>query len=104
MPPEGLKSHEVIQVQPSDGCAQLITPLEWTQGRIVVIDRGNCPFVQKVFYAQRAGATAAIIVDNIPVSVVALDTCQNLGQDRCHTASFANILSSEKRSIHDGQR
>jgi hypothetical protein len=69
VPPDGLKSHEVVQVQPADGCARLITPLEWTQGRVVVVDRGNCPFVQKVFYAQRAGATAAIVVDNVPVSL-----------------------------------
>jgi len=63
-----LKAHEVIQVLPTDGCAQLTTPAQWTRDRIVVIDRGNCPFVQKVFYAQRAGASAAIVVDNVPVS------------------------------------
>ncbi len=32
-------------------------------GRIVVATRGNCSFVEKALYAQRAGAAAIIIVN-----------------------------------------
>jgi len=45
----------------SDGCEALIG---FTSGRIALIDRGGCPFVQKVNNAQNAGAIAAIIVNN----------------------------------------
>ena len=35
-------------------------------GRIALIDRGNCSFTIKVKNAQNAGAKAAIVVDNVP--------------------------------------
>ena len=34
-------------------------------GKIVMIDRGNCPFTQKVLTAQNAGAIAVIMVNNV---------------------------------------
>lgn len=45
----------------NDGCQALVG---FTAGRIALIDRGGCPFVQKVQNAQAALASAAIIVNN----------------------------------------
>lgn len=35
-------------------------------GKVVLIDRGDCPFVEKVLNVQDAGAIAAIVVNNVP--------------------------------------
>jgi extracellular elastinolytic metalloproteinase len=45
----------------ADGCTAL---QGFTSGRIAIIDRGNCEFGTKVLNAQKAGANAAIIVNN----------------------------------------
>ena len=47
----------------SDGCEASIVPLT---GKVAVIDRGTCNFTVKVLNAQKAGAVAAIIVNNAP--------------------------------------
>ena len=46
----------------SDGC----TPFTLPAGAIAVIDRGNCEFQAKTQNAQNAGATAVVIVNNVP--------------------------------------
>ena len=38
-------------------------------GNIVLMDRGTCPFTQKVLNAQNAGAAGAIIANNVPVGL-----------------------------------
>ena len=53
----------------TDGCEALVG---FTAGRIALIDRGSCPFVQKVNNAQTAGAVAAIIVNNTAGSAFTL--------------------------------
>jgi hypothetical protein len=50
----------------SDGCEALVG---FTQGRIALIDRGNCTFVTKAENAEEAGAVAVIIV-NYPGSTI----------------------------------
>src|SRR6185369_12225983 len=45
---------------PSDGC-EAMTGLT---GKVALIDRGLCPFVQKVKNAQAAGAVAVIMANN----------------------------------------
>jgi hypothetical protein len=40
---------------------------------IIVIDRGNCAFTMKAYYAERAGADAVMIVDNIAETLVTMD-------------------------------
>ncbi|MEM7353828.1 MAG: M36 family metallopeptidase [Acidobacteriota bacterium] len=46
----------------SDGCENLVG---FTPGRIAFANRGACPFAQKVFRAQTAGAIAVIIANNV---------------------------------------
>ena len=36
-------------------------------GAIAVLDRGYCPFTQKVFNAQSAGAIGVVIIDSDPI-------------------------------------
>ena len=47
-----------------DACT---TPLNAAQinGKIVVVRRGDCTFVEKVLFCQNAGATAVIVVNNV---------------------------------------
>jgi extracellular elastinolytic metalloproteinase len=46
---------------PSEGCDPLIG---FPAGAVALMDRGSCPFVQKVGNAQAAGAVAVIMVNN----------------------------------------
>jgi PA domain-containing protein/flagellar hook capping protein FlgD len=48
----------------TDGCEALINAGA-VSGKIALIDRGTCPFVQKVENAENAGAIGVIIVDNV---------------------------------------
>ncbi|MGH3679424.1 MAG: M36 family metallopeptidase [Natronosporangium sp.] len=64
---EGLAG-QVVQVDdgsgnPTEGCGP-VAPLP--AGAIALIDRGTCPFTQKVANAQAAGAGAAIVANNEP--------------------------------------
>jgi hypothetical protein len=47
---------------PSDGCQALQNDVN---GKIALIERGECFFVEKVFYAQEAGAIAVLIADSL---------------------------------------
>ncbi|MCC5916846.1 MAG: M36 family metallopeptidase [Cryomorphaceae bacterium] len=46
---------------PTRGCVQTTQDLS---GKIVLIDRGDCPFVEKITYAQNAGAAGVIMINN----------------------------------------
>lgn len=48
---------------PTEGCEPLVG---FEPGGIALIDRGTCPFVDKVRNAQEAGAAAAVVVNNAP--------------------------------------
>jgi hypothetical protein len=45
------------------GCGPIIGAVA---GKIALVDRGTCPFVNKAFYAQLAGATALVVANNQP--------------------------------------
>ena len=47
---------------PTEGCGPLVG---FPAGAIALIDRGTCPFTQKVTNAQNAGAVAAIVANNV---------------------------------------
>jgi extracellular elastinolytic metalloproteinase len=55
----------------TDGCSTLTNGAQVT-GNIALIDRGDCTFVQKVTNAQAAGATAALIVNNVGDEVIGM--------------------------------
>ena len=47
-------------------------PVMSISGKIALIDRGTCPFTQKVLNAQAAGAIAVIMVNNAPNQLVTM--------------------------------
>lgn len=50
----------------STGQQSIALPTPGVSGRIAVIDRGSCSFVEKVLGAQLGGAVGVIIVNNVP--------------------------------------
>ena len=48
---------------PAEGCGPLIG---FPAGAIALVDRGTCPFTEKVANAQAAGAVAVIVANNVP--------------------------------------
>ena len=51
-------------VSPVDACTELQDAT--AAGNVVIIQRGDCSFVEQILHAQNAGAIAAIIYNNIP--------------------------------------
>lgn len=49
---------------PSEGCSAFANAAE-VAGNIALVDRGTCPFVDKVLNAQAAGATGVLIANNV---------------------------------------
>lgn len=54
---------ENVMSTATDGCTAITNPDE-VAGKIAIIDRGQCSFLEKVKNAQDAGAIAALIVNN----------------------------------------
>ncbi len=48
----------------ADACSPAINPAELS-GNVAILRRGDCTFVEKVLFAQQAGAVAAIVVNNV---------------------------------------
>jgi len=65
LPSNGLQNVPVTLADPPHGCTELKNRDE-LKGTVVVFDRGNCYFVDKVRRAQRAGAVAVLIINNVP--------------------------------------
>lgn len=59
---------KIIVANPLRLCSELETPKEKIKDRIVVIERGDCTFVDKARVAQTFGAAAVIVIDNVPGS------------------------------------
>lgn len=55
---------KAVQV-PSRLCREYDVPLNPTSRYIFIIERGDCPFTHKALHAQKAGAQAVVIYDNI---------------------------------------
>lgn len=58
-------SGELVRAMPAQGCGNFSNASE-LNGRIAMIDRGVCNFVDKVANAQNAGARAVVMVNNVP--------------------------------------
>ncbi|KAJ8937753.1 hypothetical protein NQ318_006616 [Aromia moschata] len=56
-----------VIVQPFRGCGEIQNP-HLVKGKIAIMERGVCMFIDKVRNIQKYGAAAAIIVDNTPSS------------------------------------
>ena len=56
--------HDGVNVG-SDACEPILNAVQLA-GKIALIDRGSCPFTQKVKAAQDAGAIGAVVVNNLP--------------------------------------
>lgn len=57
---------KAIYAEPFRLCSKLITPNNTVKDKILIIERGDCTFVDKARKAQEAGAAAVIVVDNVP--------------------------------------
>lgn len=68
----------------SDGCQATSQNLS---GKIAMIDRGGCNFTAKVQNAQNAGATAAIIVNNVPGDPITMGAT-----DPTQTPSISSVM------------
>lgn len=55
--------YEDLDAPVTDACEPAVNAAD-IEGKIVVVDRGNCPFVDKVGFAETAGAIAVIVVNN----------------------------------------
>lgn len=60
----------------NDGCDS-VTNAAILAGKIVLVDRGNCPFTQKVEAAEAAGAVAVIIVNNATTALFQMGGASN---------------------------
>ncbi|MBC7382945.1 MAG: T9SS-dependent M36 family metallopeptidase [Bacteroidia bacterium] len=57
--------------QPTYACSTIVNNVA---GKIALIDRGNCYFVDKVYNAQLAGAKAVVIINNTPGAPFSMGT------------------------------
>ena len=65
-------------------------PVNILTGKIVIINRGNCPFVDKVKRAQLAGAVAVIMVNNVPNELITMG-----GDDNTITIPAVSITQGD---------
>ena len=59
---------DLFVVDPIDACTSIASAA--LDGKIAVIQRGACTFVEKVRHAQASNAIAAIIYNNVPGTVI----------------------------------
>lgn len=59
---------EAILAVPFRACVETLQNAEKLRNRIVIVERGDCTFVQKARAAQKAGALGVIVCDNTPDS------------------------------------
>ncbi|XP_034668733.1 ER degradation-enhancing alpha-mannosidase-like protein 3 isoform X2 [Drosophila subobscura] len=63
---------DVILANPLRACSEKLNPVEDgaddARGKVLVAERGDCTFVSKARLAQKAGAVALIVCDNVPGS------------------------------------
>jgi hypothetical protein len=65
IPPYGGSILQNVQYTTENLCSPFQPPSHWRSSFILMVDRGDCTFVQKVRNAQHAGAVAVVIADNV---------------------------------------
>ena len=73
-----------VVAEPSNGCAELSGPREQWQGKAVLMQRGGCTFVVKMYHAQQAGAALAIVYNTVKgeAAIVMVSLIQMISQER----------------------
>lgn len=61
--PTDTLTRDLVRANPPLACTPLVNTAE-IAGKIVLVDRGDCPFVSKVRNAQLAGASAVVVANN----------------------------------------
>lgn len=61
-------SQKIAYADPFRLCSKLNLNSEQVKGKILIVERGDCTFVDKARKAQEAGAIAVIVTDNVPGS------------------------------------
>jgi subtilisin family serine protease len=79
---------ELAPTDPADACGALIAPSSLS-GKIALIDRGTCYFVDKVKRVQDAGALAVIMVNNVSGPPIAM------GGNPEYTVSIPGVMISQ---------
>ncbi|MPZ17167.1 MAG: hypothetical protein GEV06_04540 [Luteitalea sp.] len=83
---------------PTDACEPIVNT-DTIAGNIALIDRGNCDFVVKVKNAQDAGASAAIVANNLDDSLIFMG-----GADPTITiaSAFVGLTTGQQFKAHLG--
>lgn len=81
---------------PNDGCGNL-TNAEELNGKIVMVKRGVCPFVEKVIKAQNAGALGVVVVNNVSGAPIPMG-----GDDPTIVIPSVMIRNTDGNPIIDG--
>lgn len=84
---------EILIASPLRGCTDL-NDTDDIRGKILIVERGDCTFVDKARRAQKAGAKAVIVCDNVPGSSGETTNVCNVWrwQQRRHHSSGVHVL------------
>lgn len=89
---------ETVFVQPFKGCTKL-NAIDEIKGKIAIMERGDCMFVDKARNVQKAGAVGAIIIDNVPGSTAPTSPMFSMSGDGTHDVVIPTVfLFSEEAS------
>ncbi|KAJ8922355.1 hypothetical protein NQ315_004298 [Exocentrus adspersus] len=82
---------QTIIIQPFRGCGEIHIP-NLIKGKIAIMERGDCMFVDKVRKVQQHGAVAAIIIDNTPGSNAASSPMFSMSGDGIDDVKIPSVF------------
>lgn len=88
-------------LDPEDACEPIVNAAALA-GKVAVIRRGNCPFVDKVQAAENAGAVAVVIVNNVtgnPITMGGSSSTITIPSIMISQAAGEPIITALKNSI-----
>jgi hypothetical protein len=77
-----------------EGCGAFVG---FPEGAVALVQRGTCPFTQKVYNAQQAGAVGVIVFNNAPGAAITMG-----GADARITIPAVMISRSDGEAVRDG--